>query len=369
MQEGKVKEMLAYEAFLRRAAMVDMPFMLKGSYVTRQYFPKPEDRVPGDMDWVYTKYIADEATARTIFNNWAQTVTELEINDGVRFRSFNENKFWRMMDYAMADDFPTVNTDLVCWIGDEEVDISIDVSFNLDLEYGSVPITYKPIQGDVFVVPHTVPLNLQVAWKIHQTLVRPRYKDLFDLIYLVKHPRFTPQVLADTMHALVKECRAGNVDLRLLYAFLNFEITVLLGGNEVKYGWDYWRHQLGENAWQYGIGYERVDHITDADSLPETLKEFLAEFKTAMANAGFGPHLMEGVVGFEKPSTSEYEAFLRSKNTKPKAPVFKVPDDVIVGSSSSSNDETSSSSSKGCLLACMVASLVIGLKLLTHFFK
>jgi hypothetical protein len=39
-------------------------------------------------------------------------VTELDLDDGVMFRSFRENAFWRYIDYAMADDFPTVNTDI-----------------------------------------------------------------------------------------------------------------------------------------------------------------------------------------------------------------------------------------------------------------
>lgn len=46
-------ELLAYEAFIRRASELGLPFMLKGSYVTRQYFTDPALRTPHDLDWVY----------------------------------------------------------------------------------------------------------------------------------------------------------------------------------------------------------------------------------------------------------------------------------------------------------------------------
>jgi hypothetical protein len=103
--ENKRIEMVAYEAFIRRASKINLPFMLKGSYVSRQYFCNPEIRIPADLDWVYLNKITDEKTAREIFNNWVTEITELDLNDGVKFRSFKENEFWRRIDYAMADDF------------------------------------------------------------------------------------------------------------------------------------------------------------------------------------------------------------------------------------------------------------------------
>lgn len=120
--EEKIVAMLAYEAFLRRASRVNLPFMLKGSYVTRQYFMNPEERIPNDLDWVYLHPIAHIEEARSIFDDWVIKVTEMYERDGVQFQSFKENAFWRMLDYAMADDFPTINTDLKCWVDREEFD-------------------------------------------------------------------------------------------------------------------------------------------------------------------------------------------------------------------------------------------------------
>src|SRR5687767_5705880 len=112
----KRSAIIAYEAFIRRAAALDLPFMLKGSYVTRQYFSDPEDRIPNDLDWVYLNRLEYKDDATGAFDEWMIMISEMYENDGVHFRSFRENKFWRMIDYAMADDFPTVNTDLDCWV-------------------------------------------------------------------------------------------------------------------------------------------------------------------------------------------------------------------------------------------------------------
>ena len=58
--EIKRKEMIAHEAFIRRAVEINMPFMLKGSYVTRQYFDKITDRIPNDLDFVYLHFLNNE---------------------------------------------------------------------------------------------------------------------------------------------------------------------------------------------------------------------------------------------------------------------------------------------------------------------
>jgi hypothetical protein len=211
MSPLQISEMLTYEAFLRRAAELDMPFMLKGSYVTRQYFANPADRIPNDLDWVYLKRLDDPQDAATIFTDWMIQITEMTENDGVVFRSFREDAFWRRIDYAMAEDFPTINTDLQVKEGGLDR-LLIDISFNLDIGVEPVPLLYKPLHGKPFVIPYTAPLALQVSWKLHQTLVRPRYKDFIDLVHLLRHPAFTPEVLEQAKEALRKECEADGTD-------------------------------------------------------------------------------------------------------------------------------------------------------------
>ncbi|MDQ1922067.1 hypothetical protein [Massilia pseudoviolaceinigra] len=52
LADATAQRIAVEEAFLRRAARVDGPFMLKGSYVTSQQIDEGWRRIPGDLDWV-----------------------------------------------------------------------------------------------------------------------------------------------------------------------------------------------------------------------------------------------------------------------------------------------------------------------------
>jgi hypothetical protein len=82
------KEHIAHEAFIRRASELEMPFMLKGSYISRQYFPEGVARYPADLDWVYLHYLEDPVLASAKFDEWMIAVTELELNAIIFSRGF-----------------------------------------------------------------------------------------------------------------------------------------------------------------------------------------------------------------------------------------------------------------------------------------
>ncbi len=281
--------LLAYEAFIRRASELGLPFMLKGSYVTRQYFPDPALRIPHDLDWVYLRPIGRAEEAERLFSEWATQVTEFQCEDGVRFRSFRENAFWRTLDYAMADDFPTTSTDLVCWVDGQPFDwFSLDISFNLPLDVPSEPLYYQPLWGEPFLVPHATPLALQVAWKLHQTLVRPRFKDLFDLPFLLQHPAFTPAVRQQALAALAKECAADATPLSRLRWLLAGDLTPLFAGRRVADEWLAWRHGRPGGSQSALAIYDVAAAITDPNQLPQSLADFQQQLQVAFQLAGFG---------------------------------------------------------------------------------
>jgi hypothetical protein len=285
MNAEQTLEILGYEAFLRRASELDLPFMLKGSYVTRQYFTDPTDRIPQDLDWVYMQPIGSGDEARQLFGAWATLVTERQLGDGVVFRSFQEDAFWRMIDYAMADDFPTVNTDLQFEVAGHGTDfLRVDISFNLPLDVPSEPLIYRPLQGEPFLLSHTTPLALQVAWKLHQTLVRPRFKDLFDLLHLLRHPDFTPAVRQQALDALHKECHADRTNPSRLLLLLAGNLAPLFADAPVTTVWQAWRHNHDSGPLRY---YERASTITDASQLPPTLAAFQEQLRAAFQLAGF----------------------------------------------------------------------------------
>ncbi|AYL95661.1 hypothetical protein HYN43_010330 [Mucilaginibacter celer] len=278
-----------------------MPFMLKGSYVTRQYLPDGVERFPADMDWVYMLHLQKEKEAERIFSDWVTNITELKIDDGITFRSFTEDRFWRLMDYAMADDFPTVNTDIVCTVHGFEIGLRVDISFNLPIEQQPATLTYQPIEGEAFVVPFTVPLSLQVSWKIHQTLVRERFKDLFDLTYLVNHPAFNSEVRTQTLIALVNECKTDNVHHEKLISFFNYEFEKLYPFVSIKADWDFWRHGIETtNKIKFSAWDEMAENITNTDFIPAQLPDFFQNLKGSMETAGLTPALLN------QPPISDY---------------------------------------------------------------
>ena len=278
---------LAYEAFIRRAAELNLPFMLKGSFLTRQYFPDPQNRTPRDLDWLYLKPIDNLADSKHIFDNWTTQVSNLTIHDGVKFRSFSENAFWRRIEYAMSDDFPTVNTDLLCWVDGEVFNyFSMDISFNLDIEVPPTPLLYKPMRGEPFTIAYTTPIALQVAWKIHQTLVRPRFKDLFDLIYLVQHPSFDEEALSEMLQALINECAVDKVEMQKVVWFLKYEFERLFPTVDTGLEWQEWRFD----------GYSDLAILIMSepmyDQLPNTYEAFKMILSETLYMAGISVDLI-----------------------------------------------------------------------------
>ena len=94
-------------------------------------FPTTQ-RLFADLDFVLQPHYDDPHAAAALLTQWMQAVTTLHYpDDGVQFVPFAENVFWDNVDYAMADDFPTVNTDFDCRIEGWECDGNVDVSLNL----------------------------------------------------------------------------------------------------------------------------------------------------------------------------------------------------------------------------------------------
>lgn len=249
----------------------------------------PEMRLPYDIDYVYLEPLENVEEARSKFDEWAIQITEQTLNDGVSFRNFKENAFWRRIEYAMSDDFPTINTDIAYSIAPNfSSEIHFDLSFNLDIDVPPVPLIYEPRHGKSFILPYTVPLALQVSWKLHQTLVRPRFKDLFDLIHLVNHASFDTEMLYQTLDALAQECRKDKVESARFYDLLKGDWYKIFKKPQAT--WDYWRHEIhypGFDNDVYGGGLAKHILLNTA-ILPANLETFKQTFLTALHDAGFG---------------------------------------------------------------------------------
>ena len=225
-----------------------------------------------------------------------------------------------MIDYAMADDFPTVNTDFFCQIGDDEfTPYLLDISFNLPIEAEPVLLLYKPIQGTPFTIPYTAPLCLQVSWKLHQTLVRPRFKDIFDLIYLLQNPSFSNITLQQTLQALANECSADSVDIQKLKFLISGELEKLFLNGLAKAEWFSWRHNKRTVDLVYG---ELAEYMTNPSNLPNDMSAFSSLFSDVLNKAGFTLAILDSLPAatweksiYNHPDQSQQETVIQEPKT------------------------------------------------------
>lgn len=227
-------DMLSFEAFLRRAATLDLPFMLKGSILTRQFYSNKKDRIVRDIDYLFFGEVKDDVEFMSSeLSNWVEAVTSLSMDDNVSYRPFSENRFWRAIDYAMNDDFPTTNTDLFCTVGNTVNPIvGLDVSWGLPLHVEPVSMLYYPLEGEPFEIPYTTPISLQLSWKLHQCIVRPRLKDIIDICYLLKDVDPSRAEIKIAITEYILECQKDEIDSKKLLCFIDGSIRAFLQEEE-----------------------------------------------------------------------------------------------------------------------------------------
>lgn len=227
--------MLAFEGFLRRTTNLEQPFILKGSLLTRQCISDKNLRMARDLDFLYGTWIDNENEASEIFSEWVTKVTEEVIDDGIHFRSFQENDFWRGIDYAMDDDFPTTNTDLYCKVKGQVIEaLGLDITWNLPLDEEPEPLIYHPIEGEPFIIPYTVPVPVQISWKLHQSVVRPRAKDFIDIIMLLEDNNLDDGALQRVAFHYVNECKKDKIDPKRLDAYTNGQVSSFCKKNQIS---------------------------------------------------------------------------------------------------------------------------------------
>ncbi len=199
-----------------------------------------------------------------------------------------------MIDYAMADDFPTVNTDLRALVKEQWVDLQVDVSFNLPIEPGPVPILYRTFTDDTIYPPYTCPISLQIAWKLHQTLVRPRYKDIFDLIILLQNPEFDGNSRYYCLQSLVNECVVDKVNIKDLLDYISGRETERIEQEE--------RKTPKRSEWNPPrllssilMEWEIDEFASDPSKVTRPASALLRQFQNALLHAGITEAVMQAL--------------------------------------------------------------------------
>ena len=219
--------MIACDAFIRRMGVSGFDVMVKGSFITRQFFGQLNDRLPQDLDVIFIRHLDNVDDAEHLFDEWLTAITRIDyIDDGVTFIPFNRTEPWEDLDYSMSQsqDFPTVNTEEVyCTIDGKQLKLSIDISFNLQMPLPSTPLLYRTPIDDIYL-PAVPSVSVQVAWKIHQLLVHARLKDMYDLTELL--PKLGNDEKREVIELLTIECKRDNIPLRKIKAFTKGENVI-----------------------------------------------------------------------------------------------------------------------------------------------
>lgn len=283
LSQEQLFTLIAHEGFLRRMSDCYEPFMLKGSFVSRTYFPNRDFRIAKDLDFVYFGTVKDTEKTEQIFTEWADKITQKSLHDGIRFNKFSKHDTWQNIEYQMHQDFPTVNGLFYADVFGHEISINIDISFNLELFAEPVEILYHTAT-DLIYLPYSVPLSLQIAWKIHQCIINPRFKDFYDLTYLI--PLLTrPDDIKIMLQTLQYECQRDHISIERIRCFFEYQQHNLFTG---KY---YINGKLKSLSSEEYYDIQLTELKTYCTHLPKHFDEFWHDYIHAIKNAEFNRYL------------------------------------------------------------------------------
>ncbi len=228
----------------------NLPFIAKGSFLTYQYHKDPLSRLMsgGDIDLIYdnSKGILEKRKIDD-FDHYDEFIQDIEtllkcelINilykleeimmeklnlierPGfiLELEGFGYRKILResdtiqlyLVNYASDGDFTTVGIKIydpnlyAKWI-------EIDIALNIPIRFQPETILYKTMTGKEVTLKNTTPLVYQTAWKIHQILVRPRFKDLDDVTHFLPHIDFEDRHTFERFFdEIISECKLSCID-------------------------------------------------------------------------------------------------------------------------------------------------------------
>ncbi|HAS47102.1 MAG TPA: hypothetical protein DCS93_41855 [Microscillaceae bacterium] len=243
------------------------------------------------MDWVCMKRFTSPKKAQKLFNKWLKAVTSLDLDDGVKFKSFREDNYWEDMEYGLLYDdmteLSTVGTKLAFELEDsiEPEYMYLDISLHLEWQATPVSLLYQPMSGEPFTLAYTAPLSLQIAWKIHQTLIRLRIKDVHDLIWLLKHPSYDLEAIGETARYLIDEYyitrhthQENLVQLKYFLADEFDKVNYYTASNDAQL-WRDWENYAAKNEIKNSVASFEAMRIELQASLEQSgFKEYIAVF-------------------------------------------------------------------------------------------
>lgn len=219
--DRRLKQLAIYERLLDGVASSGLPFMVKGSYLHCRCFPRPLERlllsdgpdfVALTPYWGSLKEVTRDAlqsvAAETRIDEVLQLILEILASErsdaGAAEDQGRKTSVAVSRQIISEDDFSTLRVALT---HDREKYV-LDFAVNLSLYEQPVSLVYKPVWGSPFTLPYAASMEAQVAWKLHQCLIRTRAKDLVDLIYMLGDVDFSDEVrLYAVLKTVLGECQ------------------------------------------------------------------------------------------------------------------------------------------------------------------
>lgn len=272
----------ANEAFLRRASFVGGEFLLKGSFVTREYFHSPKMRYPKDLDFVYLDTQTHAQSIEQKLSKWVYAVTSFNAYDGAVFDHFCQNSSWGLADYDdVCEDFQTLSTQIQCTIFDTTLSLDLDISIHLSFYGDTVPLSIHTL-NDTLYFHHTIPITTQIAWKLHQSLLFTRLKDVYDLVYLLDYVQ-NDKDRKTVMHALLHDLKTTKYfDINKIGNFFKQPAHAVLENLNDQIRYD--RHSTLDEQYAQILPY--------CPHCPDHLKKLLRNLDKALDKAGLNHRLI-----------------------------------------------------------------------------
>lgn len=223
-----------YEDILQIVSNLNLELQVKGSFLHSKYFNDPKKRLTmaDDLDFVYIgkdlgkfndlnkaldtiRGISKSICKKIIkeLQNKLVEVCDVVLYDIDEFYIYN-------VDYEMEEDFFSIGinfghikTEEYIMAGYEfsDLDLDLEITFGLKQYVSTCEALYQKFNKEEFIIPYATKPEVQVAWKLHQCLVRTRVKDLMDLGYLIKNINFKDQEILENMaKTVVGECLYNN---------------------------------------------------------------------------------------------------------------------------------------------------------------
>lgn len=223
----------------------NLPFVIKGSFLTSQYHSDPCKRLltGGDIDLIYANknsrirtpkkfdyysyhqfirkieqllknelmdifYKLEEIMTRKLnLSERPEFILELEELGYEQVFKDSDTIYLFLVNYAADGDFTTVGLEIY----DRKISIEIDIAIDMPLHFQPETILYRTITGKEVWLKNTTPLLYQTAWKIHQILVRPRFKDLNDVIHFLPHIDWKDKKCFENfLYEIISECKLAD---------------------------------------------------------------------------------------------------------------------------------------------------------------